>query len=55
MGPKRLEKAVWQGRGAIFRARTSQLVLGQLERGVGDGEGFVIRRDDGTVVSDQGR
>jgi hypothetical protein len=27
----------------------------QLERGVGDGEGFVIGRDDGTVVSDQGR
>jgi hypothetical protein len=24
MGPKRLEKAVWQGRGATFRARTSQ-------------------------------
>ena len=28
---------------------------GQLERGVGDGEGFVIGRDDGTVMSDQGR
>ena len=28
---------------------------GQLERGVGDGEGFVIGRGDGTVVSDQGR
>jgi hypothetical protein len=28
---------------------------GQLERGVGDGEGFVIGSDDGTVVSDQGR
>jgi hypothetical protein len=27
----------------------------QLESGVGDGEGFVIGRDDGTVVSDQGR
>ena len=24
MGPTRLEKAVWQGRGATFRARTSQ-------------------------------
>jgi hypothetical protein len=24
VGPARLEKAVWQGRGATFRARTSQ-------------------------------
>jgi hypothetical protein len=24
VGPTRLEKAVWQGRGATFRARTSQ-------------------------------
>jgi hypothetical protein len=24
MGPKRLEKVVWQGRGATFRARSSQ-------------------------------
>jgi hypothetical protein len=28
---------------------------GQLERGAGDGEGCVIGRDNGTVVSDQGR
>jgi hypothetical protein len=27
---------------------------GQLQRGVGGGEGFVIGKDDGTVVSDQG-
>jgi hypothetical protein len=28
---------------------------GQLERGVEGGEGFISERDDGTVVSDQGR
>jgi hypothetical protein len=28
---------------------------GQLERGVGDDEGFASERDYGTVVSDQGR
>jgi hypothetical protein len=48
----RLEIAVWQGRGATFRHKN---LPGQLERGVGDGEGFLIERDDGTVVSDQGR
>jgi hypothetical protein len=51
-GPYALRKSSLAREGSDLSGKNLQR---QLERGVGDGEGLVIGRDDGTVVSDQGR
>jgi hypothetical protein len=51
-GPYTCEKSSLAREGSNL---SSKNLPGQLERGVGDGESFVIGRNDGTVVSDQGR